>query len=227
MKPIIGIIGRPEVTRGHNEVMVLYESVRKAIVQYGAVPLGIVPTTLQSYLDKKNSDVLPMNEDEKNDYDILLRLCDGLILPGGDEVMDYDFEVIRYAKKAHIPLLGICMGMQAMGLESGGQLKPVVSYLSHRKKKQDYAHSVNISPASFLYQIVGKKQIEVNSFHQFTVIDPKLDVVGTSPDGLIEAIEDKTHPFFVGVQWHPESILEYDIVSQQLFQSFFDAVKKR
>ena len=117
MKPIIGIIGRPEVTRGHNEVMVLYEDVRKVIVQYGAVPLGIVPTTLQSYLDKKNSDVLPMNEDEKNDYDILLRLCDGLILPGGDEVMDYDFEVIRYAKKAHIPLLGICMGMQAMGLE--------------------------------------------------------------------------------------------------------------
>ena len=96
-----------------------------------------------------------------------------------------------------------------------------------RKKKQDYAHSVNISPSSFLYQIVGKKQIEVNSFHQFTVIDPKLDVVGTSPDGLIEAIEDKTHPFFIGVQWHPESILEYDIVSQQLFQSFFDAVKKR
>lgn len=56
MKPIIGIIGRPEVTRGHNEVMVLYEDVRKIIVQYGAVPLGIVSTTLQSYLDKKNSD---------------------------------------------------------------------------------------------------------------------------------------------------------------------------
>ena len=57
--------------------------------------------------------------------------------------------------------------------------------------------------------------------------DPKIDIVARSLDGVIEAIEKKDHPFFIGVQWHPETLLSYDIVSQKLFQSFFETVKKR
>lgn len=46
-----------------------------------------------------------------------------------------------------------------------------------------------------------------------------LDIVAYSEDEIIEAIEDKKKKFFIGVQWHPES-LTYDEYSNKLFDFF-------
>jgi putative glutamine amidotransferase len=50
----------------------------------------------------------------------------------------------------------------------------------------------------------------VNSIHHQAVDRPGRDLVisATAPDGVVEAVEDPAHPFFVGVQWHPEEIQE-------------------
>ena len=53
-----------------------------------------------------------------------------------------------------------------------------------------------------------------------------LTVSGHSEDGIIEVVEDRTHPFFIGVQWHPEYMSVSDEPSRKLFAAFVDACRK-
>ncbi len=227
MKPFIGVVLRPEKTRGHNDVMVLYDAVRCAIVKYGGIPLCIIPPTMISYVDQTRKEVRRLTEEEEKDINCLLCLCKGVILPGGDEIMDYDLYILEYCYQKKIPTLGICMGMQAMGLKFGGNVEPFSTNINHKIKKSMYAHLIKIDYSSKLLKILKKSVILVNSFHKCSVKHTTLDVVAKSEDGIIEAIEDKNHPFFIGVQWHPETMISYDIMSQRLFESFFQAVEKR
>lgn len=228
MKPFIGIMGRPEKTRGQNSVTVMYDDIRMVVVSCGGIPLGIVPTSTICYVDKKATDVPAFTDEEKKDLNRILALCSGVIFPGGDEVMDYDLYALDYCYKNQIPALGICMGMQAMGVYFHGRLKEIHSSYNHRMKKQNYVHTVKLDKNSKLYQMLQTETFQVNSFHQYEVKDLKKDhVVAIASDGVIEALEDKKHPFFIGVQWHPETLFSYDMMSQKLFQTFFEIIKKR
>jgi putative glutamine amidotransferase len=53
---------------------------------------------------------------------------------------------------------------------------------------------------------VGGLQIDVNSLHHQAIqtLAPDFVIAATAPDGVIEAIEKRDHPFLMGVQWHPE-----------------------
>lgn len=84
-------------------------------------------------------------------------------------------------------------------------------------------HLVSIKKNSFLYDIVQKQEIFVNSRHNDYI--PKLSslyVSARSLDNCIEAVELKEHPFFLGLQWHPESLYETDLSSKKIFNTFFD-----
>ena len=228
MKPFIGIMERPEKTRGKNDVTVMYDHVRMVVVACGGIPIGIVPPSTTCYVDKRIDEVPTLTSEEQADLACLLNLCAGVIFPGGDEVMDYDLFALDYCYHHQIPTLGICMGMQAMGIYFHGTLKKIDSLCNHREKKEKYAHEVQIVPDSKLYQILQTETLQVNSFHKYMVQDvEKIDVVATAPDGVVEAIEDKNHPFFIGVQWHPETLFSYDIMSQKVFRSFFEIIEKR
>lgn len=228
MKPLIGIMERPEKTRGGNDVTVMYDHVRSVVLKLGGIPIGISATAPISYVDRSLLDVRGMNVFEIEDMKTLLDMCGGVIFPGGDNLLDYDLKAMEYCFQEKIPTLGICLGMQTMGYLFGGDMELVrKSEMIHRTKKKEYAHPVRIRKDSYLYQILKKEVIRVNSFHKSQVIHPNIDVVAYAPDGVIEAIECKNHPFFIGVQWHPETMFTYDIVSQKLFQTFFERVKKR
>ncbi|MBS7020524.1 MAG: gamma-glutamyl-gamma-aminobutyrate hydrolase family protein [Firmicutes bacterium] len=228
MKPFIGIMERPEKTRGGNDVTVMYDHVRSVVVKMGGIPIGISAPTPMTYVDRGFMDVRNMNPFEIEDLKAIIDLCSGVIFPGGDQVLDYDLKAMEYCYQNQIPTLGICLGMQTMGYLFGGEIELVrKSEIEHRLKKTEYAHPVRIKKDSKLYQIVKKEVIRVNSFHKSQVVHPKLDGTAYAPDGVLEAIECKKHPFFIGVQWHPESMFTYDMVSQKLFQSFFESVKKR
>jgi putative glutamine amidotransferase len=56
-------------------------------------------------------------------------------------------------------------------------------------------------------------------------VAPSFVVSAAAPDGVIEAIESRRHPFLLGVQWHPEFLYDRDAVQRRLFQAFLKAAR--
>lgn len=155
-----------------------------------------------------------------NEYNLdLLKICGGILLTGGDNKGNLDDYLIKYALDNNLPLLGICQGMQSMALyKTENKLSDVEN---HYKKN----HQV-ILYNSKLKNIIKENNICVNSFHHSMVTSSKIfDVVGLSDDGIIEAVENNNHPFQIGVEWHPERMIE-DESSKSIFMEFMKNVNE-
>ena len=77
--------------------------------------------------------------------------------------------------------------------------------------------------------ILGALELEVNSFHHQAVkrLGRGLREVAWAPDGIIEGVElPGTDAFVVGVQWHPEDLVEHDSAARSLFAALVDAAKR-
>lgn len=129
----------------------------------------------------------------------ILDTCDGVILPGGDDILDKDIQIIDYLYKEDIPTFGICLGMQEMAFYKNGSLDVL-----NDAKHYNTIHNITIYPNSILFKIFKNNKIVVNSIHNSIVVKTNLSVSAISEDNIIEAIEDKSKKFFLGVQWHPE-----------------------
>lgn len=149
----------------------------------------------------------------------VLNVVDGVLLPGGDNVGKLDFLIIDYAFKNDLRLLGICQGMQSMALwKSKKQLLSIGSNAHYSDK--NYVHSVFLEDG-VVKNIYGKSELLVNSHHFHKVLESVMfKVVGYSNDGIVEAIENSYAVFQVGVQWHPERMIDYDENSRVLFRKF-------
>ena len=73
---------------------------------------------------------------------------------------------------------------------------------------------------------IGQQELEVNSSHHQAIrhVGDGLRVTASAPDGIIEGLEDPAHPFYVGVQWHPEDMAGERSASS-LFGAFVDAAR--
>jgi len=130
-----------------------------------------------------------------------------------------------------LPVLGICRGIQTLSVAAGGSLwqdiaTQVPGALQHTYYP-DYpysrlSHSVQLEPDSRLADFLGDLELEVNSLHHQAVKDAGtgLWVTARSPDGIIEAIEGDGEAWVVGVQWHPEWLLDDDPRMRHLFEAF-------
>jgi putative glutamine amidotransferase len=87
---------------------------------------------------------------------------------------------------------------------------------------------VHVSAKSLLRRITRKETIRVNSSHHQSVkqVAPRLIASAVAADGVIEAIESSAHPFFLGVQWHPEFLYERHETHRRLFQAFLKAARQ-
>ena len=153
------------------------------------------------------------------DTDGVLDLVDGLILAGGadyGERPDRDAFEIALALEAldrDVPLLGVCRGMQLMNLARGGtlieHLPDVLGHEDHRAVPGAFGdHHVRLTPGSLAAKAVGAVSHPTKSHHHQGVdaIGEGLDVTGwATVDDLVEAIEEPTRRFALGVQWHPEA----------------------
>ena len=125
------------------------------------------------------------------------------------------------ALSCDLPVLGICRGMQVLVVVLGGELWQDLH--SERPEGLDHGrgasrargserarHAVMLSEGSLVARITGAREIEVNSSHHQAarVIPGELVVSGQAPDGVIEAVELPGRRFVLGVQWHPEDILD-------------------
>lgn len=229
MKPIIGIIGRVEEVDDNVRIIVT-DAIRRMIIRYGGIPILILPVQNIDYYHTLGSDVLPMTNKEKEMLNTQLALCDGLILPGGSRMYEYDNYALEYAMKKDIPILGICLGMQIMWNYSK-KAKNIKNDTSIQHYSDDpFAHSIILLSSSFLARICNSTKFYVNSKHNYHIDEKEKSnyykIVGLSEDGLPEAIECSMNRFNVGVQWHPELLSCDNIISKQIFTTFISYCTK-
>lgn len=226
IKPIIGIVGR--LYSGESNIVCI-EEVRTSITKMGGIPLLILPIDKINVNIKKNTIGSFYSKEEIEDLKRVLKLCDGFILPGGDTWYQLDEIVVEYAIKEDKPLLAICLGMQALSKILSGEKRIAYdntiknqSFINHYVPLEDFVHAVTIDKNSKLFSIIGEEKINVNSRHNYHIKEiDKYFISSRSEDGLIESVELNDKRFIIGVQWHPESILDKDINSKKLFESFF------
>ncbi|HOM68112.1 MAG TPA: gamma-glutamyl-gamma-aminobutyrate hydrolase family protein [Anaerolineaceae bacterium] len=147
-----------------------------------------------------------------------------------------EYTLTRLAAETGWPILGICRGHQMLNVALGGtlythipaQFKTDIDHqASEYNDHQFLAHTVIIEKNTSLNAILHTESLKVNTRHHQAVKDlaENLRVTARATDGLIEGIELPGHPFFLGVQWHPECL--QDIEShKQIFTSFIAAARE-
>lgn len=196
----IGIIGRK-----NDDKITFNKEIIDVIKKYDFIPLGII-------VDFENN-----GDNEFIKTKPLIDLCSGIILQGGSDYYDIDIIITKYLHKNNIPTLGICLGMQTMAMAFNGNMGDI----NNHKSDKLYVHSVDINKNSKLYDILKKDKIIVNSRHKSYIINTDLKISGQA--NIIEAIEDNAKDFFIGVQWHPETLMDENSIL--LFNNFFSSIK--
>lgn len=133
-----------------------------------------------------------------------------------------ELELIKQLFAQQKPLFAICRGHQVLNVALGGTLiadipLQVPGALRHQRSdaKNALVHEVTVKPGSILSRYADDMSMSVNSSHHQAagrVAEPLL-VTGTSPDGVIEALELKPEnvgwlPYLLAVQFHPERLFD-------------------
>ena len=132
------------------------------------------------------------------------------------------------------PVFSICRGMQIFNTACQGTMFQDIRYqpgesLDHMQRsdsRSDVSHPVRIERSSRLFSCLGRS-VYVNSFHHQAIDRPGVDlkVSALAPDQTIEAIEHSSHPFAIGVQWHPEMMFDSE-QQKKLFRALIKAAEK-
>ncbi len=182
--------------------------------------------------------------------DAMLDRIDGLVVTGGAFDVDpalygvverhgtvslkqarteAELALLRGALARDMPVLGICGGQQLLAVALGGTLiqhipDALPEALAHEQPnpRHEAGHAVRVLPGTRLARITGAVSMQVNSSHHQAVADPgRAAVDATAPDGVIEGIELAEARFCIGVQWHPEFLI--DPGDHALFAAFVAA----
>jgi putative glutamine amidotransferase len=196
------------------------------------IPLGLDEETLSAIMARVDGILLPGGGDIDP---FVYGGTSHETLWGIDKDRDrVEFFVAQEAVKMGIPVLAICRGHQVMNVALGGTLWEDIGSLYPDAIRHDnyrihprnhISHSVAVSPHSRLASCLGKTELPVNSLHHqgVRVLAPNLVATAVAPDGLVEAVEVAEHPFAVGVQWHPENLIEDDPAMLELFKGLINA----
>lgn len=227
MKPVIGITFSEDIGDDPTNNYI------NAINQFGGIPRTLYPGISADAFDG----------------------IDGLLLTGGGNIdpkffnqpwhpslkfvnEDRDKLEIPLCQKAikdDLPVLGICRGIQVMSVAMGGSLYQDIpteypaETVTHQTRNTDAQHEIQIEASTQLSEIVGKSADEVNSSHHQAVNHRGAGFVVTArcrADGIIEAMENRSKKFVLGVQYHPERMTktpEFREHRRKLFEAFIEA----
>lgn len=124
---------------------------------------------------------------------------------------DFELELMREALERDVPMLAICRGSQVLNVALGGDLEQHVpdrvgSEL-HREVPGIFSeHDVDVLPGTRLGSILGERHDVKSHHHQgFGRLGTGLQEAARAPDGTLEALEDPSRRFTLGVLWHPEA----------------------
>jgi len=131
---------------------------------------------------------------------------------------DFDLAMLKLAEQRRLPILGICLGCQIINVHRQGTLHQHLpdaprpnshAPLLHSKKgDRSNTHDIDLTPNTKLAGILNLDSLPANSRHHQSIdkVGHNLRPAATAPDGIIEAVEDPSLPFFLAVQWHPENL---------------------
>lgn len=234
LRPRIGItmdVGAPDENRKTLELPADYAA---SVASAGGLPL-LLPFTHDAGLREE-----------------MIGSIDGLLVPGGSDLdpklygqtqhpqtdladrerQDFDFAMLALAEARQLPTLGICMGCQTMNVQRRGTLHqhlPDIAEepaLQHRKSgDRSNSHEVAVRPGTHLAAALNLENLEANSRHHQGIdrIGHGLVPAAFAPDGLVEALEDPSLPFWIAVQWHPENLA--GTPHERLFAALVEAAR--
>jgi putative glutamine amidotransferase len=239
MKPVVAVSATTRVTDGVERVR-LNASYLHALEAAGLVPLVVPPL------------------DGSSDVESILRAVHGLVLTGGEDIdpSRYGAEPRPPTHAAHarrdaceialtlaarhlaLPTLAICRGVQLANVALGGTLVQDIpsertDALVHDggSARNARVHEVRIEPGSRLASAIGTSSLTVNSSHHQAVdcVAPRLRVNAAAPDGVSEGLEWAASDWWmVGVQWHPEELVDdKEAWDRSLFAAFAAECSRR
>lgn len=211
-KPLIGISGN---FKDMNCTLAM--PYWNAVVVAGGIPVIIPPfddvTSITQLTDQLDGIILSGGADIDPEYLQEERQCEISTNPVRDlpEIL-----LTRIAVDKHIPILGICRGIQTLAASLGGTLYQDISQhgktIVHDQEgpRDSTSHTVSIAKDSLLLKLFGKDTLHVNSFHHQAVknVPDNFMVSATASDGIIEAMESTAFRSILGVQWHPECLMK-------------------
>lgn len=209
---LIGIVGRCYYNKDNQNIIQTHDMVRRMIQNFDdCTCITILPTENINYLEVSEG----KDKINKNKLDYVLEKCDAFIIPGGTFFYHLDEYVIKYAIKNDKPLLAICLGFQAMCSMYAKErtkfdMTTRLNLENHIGFSNEYKHNIIINKNTLLYEILKKDKIKVNSLHHDIVdFDIKtLKINSKSDDGIIEGVEYPHKKFILGLQWHPEYLMD-------------------
>jgi putative glutamine amidotransferase len=236
-KPWIGI---PTRCHAKSEYIGQIRHYLDAILWAGGLPL-MIPTTsdtaiIREYVERAHGIVLPGSptDIDPKRYGAEPHEKLGKLYPERDAT---DFAILDFAdRQRELPVLGICFGVQSLNVHRGGTLVQDIPALVSSAVAHDgdddappVRHTVRLTPDSVIGRLAGGPQIEVNSYHHQAVasVGRNLRAVAFASDGVVEAVEDTSGRFVIGVQWHPERGWSEDPLSKALFTDLIEQARLR
>ena len=152
-------------------------------------------------------------------------MLDGVVLAGGGDLDptlygavdtrsrdvdrgrdDAEITLVRRARDALVPMLGVCRGVQIFAVADGGTLVPDLGP-ERPHVLPSGTHPITTGAGSICAALLGRR-VDVNSLHHQSVdrVEASWHVTATADDGVVEAVEwaGPTPWAALGVQWHPE-----------------------
>jgi putative glutamine amidotransferase len=233
--PLVGLTATTAPADGIVRVRTNVAYVR-AIEAAGLVPLVLPPLSAghaERALDAVSGLVLTGGEDvAPRHYGEAPHPALGTVNEGRDA---WELALVAAARGRGLPTLAICRGIQVLNVALGGGLVQDIpsqcpTALPHAPGNGRAArvHDVHVAPGTRLARAVGNGVLQVNSSHHQAIgrVAHGLRVSARAPDGIVEGAEWENGDWWaVGVQWHPEELIETEEPwDRGLFAAFAEAV---
>ncbi len=234
-RPIVGITCYEEEARWgkwQTVAALLPVSYVRAVERAGAIPVLVPPQDLSGeeaaeLVDRL--DALIVSGGNDLDPELFGEAPHEATVVAGGQRDELELAAITAAIEGGLPTLAICRGLQVLNVARGGtlvqHLPDVVGHTRHSPTPGSFgSHEVSIEPSSHLASLLSWERGEVPTHHHQAIgeLGKGLVVSAHASDGVIEAVEDPSVPFLLGVQWHPEAGGD-----PALFEALVAASKKR
>lgn len=159
---------------------------------------------LYQYIGTINPDIQVFRNDKITVDEVLAMNPSHIILsPGPGYPADAGICIDLIKRAGNIPIMGVCLGHQAIGEAFGGKIVHAPQIM-HGK-----SDNITLNTACDLFKGLGENA-EIGRYHSLVVDDKTvpdcLEVIATSDDGCIMGLKHKERPIY-GIQFHPESVL--------------------